>query len=49
MAVGTEKLALSACAGRVLAQTLTAAYDVPCFDRYAFDGYVLRAEDMYPS
>ena len=43
--VGTEKLALSACAGRVLAQRLTAACDVPPFDRSAFDGYVLREED----
>ena len=45
--VGTEKLALSACAGRVLAQKLTASCDVPPFDRSAFDGYVLRAEDTH--
>lgn len=43
--VETEKRELCACAGRVLAQKLTAACDVPPFDRSAFDGYVLRAED----
>ena len=43
--VGTERLPLSACAGRVLAQDLVAAGDVPPFDRSPLDGYVLRAED----
>ena len=43
--VGTERLPLAACAGRVLAQDLVAASDVPPFDRSPLDGYVLRAED----
>ena len=43
--VGTERLPLAACAGRVLAQDLVAASDVPPFDRSPLDGFVLRAED----
>ena len=43
--VGTERLPLEACAGRVLAQELIAASNVPPFDRSPFDGYVLRAAD----
>ena len=44
--VGTERIPLAACAGRVLAQELVAAFDVPPFDRSPFDGYVLRTEDI---
>ncbi len=43
--VGTERLPLASCSGRVLAQALVAADNVPPFDRSPFDGYVLRAED----
>ena len=43
--VGTERLPLASCSGRILAQTLIAADNVPPFDRSPFDGYVLRAED----
>lgn len=43
--VGTERLPLAACAGRILAQDLIAASNVPPFDRSPFDGYVLRASD----
>ena len=43
--VGTERLPLAACAGRVLAQELIAASNVPPFDRSPFDGYVLLASD----
>ena len=43
--VGTELLPLEYSAGRVLAEDLVAAQDVPPFDRSAFDGYILRAED----
>ena len=43
--VGTERLPLAECAGRVLARDLVAESDVPPFDRSPLDGYVLRAED----
>lgn len=43
--VGTERIPLSACANRVLAQDLVASSDVPPFDRSPYDGYVLRARD----
>ena len=43
--VGTERVPLARCAGRVLAQDLIAMGDVPPFDRSPLDGYVLRAED----
>ncbi len=44
--VGTETLPLAACAGRVLGFDLRAAWDVPPFDRSAYDGYALRAADV---
>ena len=43
--VSTERLPLADCPGRILAQALVAASDVPPFDRSPFDGYVLRAAD----
>lgn len=43
--VGTELLPIENCPGRILAEDLTAAQDVPPFDRSPFDGYVFRAED----
>ena len=44
-AVGTERVRLEDCAGRVLAEALTAAADVPPFDRSPYDGYAFRACD----
>lgn len=44
-AVGTEELALSDCFGRVLAESVTAAENVPPFDRSPYDGYAFRSED----
>lgn len=44
--VGTEETALLDCAGRVLARELTAAADVPAFDRSPYDGYAFRAADV---
>lgn len=41
----TERVPLAASQGRVLAQTVSAAEDVPPFDRSAYDGYALRACD----
>lgn len=44
--VGTERVSLIGSAGRVLARTLTAAEDVPGFDRSSYDGYALRSADV---
>lgn len=41
----SEQIPLAACSGRVLAEALTAAEDVPPFDRSPYDGYALRAAD----
>lgn len=43
--VGVQRVALSACAGRVLAQDLIAAENIPPFDRSPYDGYAFRAGD----
>ncbi|QCJ46271.1 gephyrin-like molybdotransferase Glp [Haloprofundus sp. MHR1] len=43
----TERLALEAADGRALAETVTAARDVPGYDRAAMDGYAVRAEDTF--
>ena len=43
--VDRERVPLADCAGRVLAEALTAAEDVPPFDRSPYDGYALRAAD----
>ena len=44
--VETECVPLDACLGRVLAEDLTAAENVPAFDRSPYDGYAFRAEDL---
>lgn len=44
--VETESVPLEECGGRVLAFDLLAKEDVPAFDRSAYDGYALRAEDV---
>jgi molybdenum cofactor synthesis domain-containing protein len=41
----TERVRLDAADGRVAAETVTAATDVPPFDRAAMDGYAVVAED----
>jgi molybdopterin molybdotransferase len=43
----TETVPLPAAAGRVLAETVTAARAVPHYDRTAMDGYAVRAEDTF--
>jgi len=43
----TERVPLREAAGRVLANTATAALDVPPFDRAAMDGYAVIAEDTF--
>ncbi len=43
--VGTERIPLSECFGRILAEELRADDNVPPFDRSPFDGYAFRAAD----
>ena len=43
----TERVALRAASGRVVASPPAAALDVPPFDRAAMDGYAVRAEDTF--
>lgn len=43
--VDTEERALSDCTGRILAESVSAAENVPPFDRSPYDGYAFRSED----
>src|SRR5574337_895231 len=43
----TEQVTLLEAAGRVLAEEVCAAIDVPPFARAAMDGYAVRAEDTF--
>lgn len=43
--VGTETVGLSRCCGRVLAEDLVAAENIPAFDRSPYDGYAFRSAD----
>ena len=43
---GTETLALADCAGRVLAEPLTASVTQPPFDNSAMDGFAVRLSDL---
>jgi len=45
--LGVERVPLSSCCDRVLAEGITAPLDVPSFDRAVMDGYALHAEDTY--
>ncbi|PKM16890.1 MAG: molybdopterin molybdenumtransferase MoeA [Gammaproteobacteria bacterium HGW-Gammaproteobacteria-2] len=42
----TETVAINAAAGRVLAETIIAAIDLPGFDNSAMDGFAVRAADL---
>ncbi len=44
--LGRELVSLSAARGRILADDLAAAVDVPCFDRSNVDGFAVRASDL---
>lgn len=44
--MGTEKVSLEKASGRVIAQDIIAAENVPPFDRSPYDGYAFRAEDV---
>jgi molybdenum cofactor synthesis domain-containing protein len=43
----TERVPLREAGGRVLAAAVTAAMDVPPFDRAAMDGFAVRAQDTF--
>ena len=43
--IRTERVELTECAARILAQDLVAKEPVPSFDRSPYDGYALRAAD----
>ncbi|MDO4803504.1 MAG: molybdopterin molybdotransferase MoeA [Lachnospiraceae bacterium] len=43
--VDTEQIPLEEACGRILAQDIVAAEDVPPFDRSPYDGYAFRSED----
>jgi molybdopterin molybdotransferase len=45
----TERVALAAAAGRVLADDVASVVDAPAFDNAAMDGYALRAADTAPA
>jgi len=47
LSAGTERVSLEDARGRVLAERVDAALDVPGFDRAAMDGYAVRASDTY--
>lgn len=44
---GNETIPLSRALGRVLAEDIVSAVDVPFFDRSNLDGFAVRAEDTY--
>jgi putative molybdopterin biosynthesis protein len=44
---GTETVPLAEARGRVLAERIDAALDVPGFDRASMDGYAVRARDTF--
>jgi len=45
---GTERVAVRAALGRVLAQEVVPSINVPAFQRSAMDGFALRAADLKP-
>ena len=46
--LGPERVSLADAAGRVAAEPLVSAVDLPPFDRSAMDGYAVRAADTAP-
>ncbi len=44
--LGSERLALSCAAGRVLSENIISGVDVPGFDRSNVDGYAVRSSDL---
>ncbi len=44
--LGRELVAIGKARGRILAEDLAAAVDVPCFDRSNVDGFAVRAADL---
>jgi molybdopterin molybdotransferase len=46
VALPPEEVGLEAAAGRILADTVTSAWELPGFDNSAMDGYAVRAADV---
>ena len=46
-ALGGETVPLLECVGRVLAEDVTAEFDVPGFPRSAMDGYAILGEESF--
>ena len=44
--VGTTKLNLSECLGRILAEDVTSLIDIPGFDNSQVDGYAARSSEV---
>jgi len=44
--LGTEKVSLPECLGRVLAESVTSPWDIPPLDNTAMDGFAVRAADV---
>jgi len=44
--LGTEKVSLPECLGRVLAESVTSRWDIPPLDNTAMDGFAVRAADV---
>lgn len=44
--LGAERVAITACLGRVLAEQVRAPFNVPSFDNSAMDGYAVRHADI---
>ena len=45
-ALGTEPVGLDRALGRILAEAIESAWDLPGFDNSAMDGYAVRATDV---
>ena len=44
--LGTERVTLARCEGRVLAEDIAATESIPSFDRSSYDGYAFRSADV---
>ena len=44
--LGTERVTLARCEGRVLAEDIAATESIPSFDRSAYNGYAFRSADV---
>ena len=44
--LGTERVAITAALGRVLAEDISAPFNIPPLDNSAMDGYAVRFQDL---